>query len=264
MIFISHNHKDKVLIEPIAIKLASVYGQDKVFYDSWSIQPGEGLIDKMNKGLESCKHFFFFVSKNSLQSNMVALEWQNALLKATKGEIKLIPVKIDDCMMPAILLQTLYIDIFGQGLDVGIRQMVDLINGHNTFHPSQGFENIRANVKWNGETNCTIEFRAEFYLEPIARFLILHHNKQDEVSFECKSDGMCMTNNFEGIKLNDGRVFNAHSNGAPRGITPGFPYVIDVKAKEGLSFKFAGVMRAVNAQEYRFIPCMEINKPKNT
>lgn len=55
MVFISHNSKDKPIVEPIAIKLATVFGQDKVFYDSWSIQPGDGIIDKMNEGLSNCK-----------------------------------------------------------------------------------------------------------------------------------------------------------------------------------------------------------------
>lgn len=75
MIFISHTAKDKAIVEPIALRLAQVYGQNNVFYDSWSIQPGDGIIDKMNEGLTNCKFFFFFVSKNSLQSNMVKLEW---------------------------------------------------------------------------------------------------------------------------------------------------------------------------------------------
>lgn len=65
----------------------------------------------MNNGLSQCKFFFFFVSKNSLQSKMVSLEWQNAILKATRGEAKVIPVKIDDCLMPSILMQSLYIDV---------------------------------------------------------------------------------------------------------------------------------------------------------
>ena len=91
-IFISHNYNDKAIIEPIAVKLASLYGSENIFYDSWSIQPGEGIIDKMNEGLFECDFFFFFVSKNSLQSNMVKLEWQNALFKATKNTVKLIPV----------------------------------------------------------------------------------------------------------------------------------------------------------------------------
>jgi hypothetical protein len=134
MIFISHTWIDKPLIEPITIKLADIYGQDKVFYDSWSIQPGDGIIDKMNTGLSECKFFLFFVSKNSLNSNMVQLEWQNMLMQSSKNQnIKFIPIKIDDCILPIILLQTLYIDVFGKGLDYALRQMVDVINGNNTF-----------------------------------------------------------------------------------------------------------------------------------
>lgn len=68
MIFLSHNFKD-----------GDIFGQENVFYDSWSIQPGDGIIDKMNDGLTQCKLFFFFVSNNSLNSEMVKLEWQNAL-----------------------------------------------------------------------------------------------------------------------------------------------------------------------------------------
>ena len=73
-IFISHNYNDKQIIEPIAIKLGTIYGRENVFYDSWSIQPGDGIIDRMNSGLFECDFFFFFVSKNSLQSEMVKLE----------------------------------------------------------------------------------------------------------------------------------------------------------------------------------------------
>lgn len=68
MIFHSHNFKD-----------GDIFGQENVFYDSWSIQPGDGIIDQMNDGLTQCKLFFFFVSNNSLNSEMVKLEWQNAL-----------------------------------------------------------------------------------------------------------------------------------------------------------------------------------------
>jgi len=68
MIFLSHNFKDR-----------DIFGQENVFYDSWSIQPGDGIIDQMNDGLTQCKLFFFFVSNNSLNSEMVKLEWQNAL-----------------------------------------------------------------------------------------------------------------------------------------------------------------------------------------
>ena len=84
MIFISHNGKDKEVVAPFAHKLAEIFGIKNVFYDSWSIRPGDGIIDKMNEGLENCKFFFFFISKNSLESEMVKLEWQNAIIKKNK------------------------------------------------------------------------------------------------------------------------------------------------------------------------------------
>ena len=93
MIFLSHNHKDKVLVEQFALRLREIFGQENVFYDSWAIQPGDGIIDKMNAGLEACRLFLFFVSKNSLQSNMVKLEWQSAILKAANGQARLVPIK---------------------------------------------------------------------------------------------------------------------------------------------------------------------------
>ena len=102
-------------------------------YDSWSIQPGDGIIDKMEEGLTNCKFFFFFVSINSLQSDMVKMEWQNAIFKAAQNSIKFIPIRMDNCNMPFLLTQNLYIDLFANGLDVAIRQIVDVINGTNTY-----------------------------------------------------------------------------------------------------------------------------------
>lgn len=108
MIFISHNSKDKAVVEQIAIRLRDIFGQNNIFYDSWSIQPGDGIIDKMNEGLTQCKLFLFFVSKNSLGSNMVKLEWQNAIMKMTNGQTKIIPVRLDNC----ILCQLYYSNLF--------------------------------------------------------------------------------------------------------------------------------------------------------
>ena len=163
MIFLSLNYKDKSIVEPIAVTLSKVFGINSVFYDSWSMQPGEGIIDKMNEGLEKCEYFFFFVSKNSLASNMVKLEWQNALYKATQNKVKLIPVKLDDCLMPAILLQTLYIDIYGKGLDYGLRQIVDVVNNKNTFSQGeQTYENVRGYVTFiHPNKEISLEIRAE-------------------------------------------------------------------------------------------------------
>lgn len=254
MIFLSHNHKDKDIVEPIAINLANIFGKDKVFYDSWSIQPGDGIIDKMNAGLEESTYFFFFVSRNSLQSNMVRMEWQNALLKASSGKAKLIPVKIDECIMPTILLQTLYIDIYGAGMDIGVRQMIDLVNGSNTFKPEfVGFQNIRAYLNQDGQ-KVIVKIKAEKILEPISRYLILVENPKDEFTYKVTSDSMYNGGFNADIKLDNGVSCNAIMVSVERGTTPQFPVVVELEPNKGYQVKVLGVMRAVNSERFSSVP----------
>ena len=119
MIFLSHNWKDKQVIEQFDQSLIKVFGRENVFYDSWNIQPGDGIIGKMEEGMQSCKYFLFFVSANSLSSPMIKLEWQNALMRTAKNDtIKFIPIRIDKSDVPALLTQTVWIDLYGQGLEV--------------------------------------------------------------------------------------------------------------------------------------------------
>lgn len=256
MIFLSHTHKDKDLVSKVANVLSETFGQNNVFYDDWSIQPGDGIIKRMDEGLRNCKFFFFFVSKNSISSKMVELEWQNALFESTKGKIKLIPVKIDDCLMPQILLQTRYIDIFGQGLETGIRQIIDVIKGKSDTPEIQTYENIRGYIK-NEEKSMIIEFRAESYLEPQSRYLILVSNLKEDLQIECLSDSMFMQGFNENLKISNGLETNAYGVSIHRGTSPGFPFVIKISSKEGKEIKINGLMRAVNQNEYKIIPVIK-------
>jgi len=255
VIFISHTEKDKPIVEPIATRLASVFGAENVFYDSWSIQPGDGIIDKMSEGLESSRFFFFFVSSNSLQSKMVSLEWQNALLRASKGNMRFIPVKLDACMMPGILLQSLYIDIYGKGLEVGIRQMIDVINGNNTFRPqTQTFENIRGKITMKSDSNCLIEFYAEYYLEPISRYGIVTDNDLGDINIVCLSDTMRNMGKMEAQQFNNGEIHNVLFESVSRGTAPNFPYRIELSTRSGGPIKIVSLLRAINEQYYNPIP----------
>lgn len=254
MIFLSHNYKDKPVVEQVALRLMQLFGADQVFYDSWSIQPGDGIIDKMNKGLADCQLFLFFVSKNSLQSKMVELEWQNAVMKATQGKTKIIPVKLDDCMMPSVLLQTLYVDLFGQGLDIALTQIVDITSGRNTFKPGpQEFSNLRA-IAREEDGVLVVECRAEFYLEPISSFLFLVQNDENDLEFECLSSGMTYGGFNKNIKLDDGRVFNCQAVRIERPTTPGFPFIEKIKPKAGIGVKLAGVMHEKSQGRFNMIP----------
>jgi hypothetical protein len=260
MIFLSHNYKDKVLVEQIAIRLRDIFGQDKVFYDSWSIQPGDGIIDRMNQALVDCKLFLFFVSKNSLQSNMVKLEWQNAVMKAAKGDLKIIPVKVDGCLMPPILLQSLYVDLFGQGLEIAVRQIVDVTQGRNTFAPGpQQFSNLRAYIYPSG-TSTIVECRAEHYLEPISHYLYLVENIESELSFSLKSGMMCQTGFNTNIKLDGARICNAKYFAVEKATVPGFPFLIEITPREGVILKLVGVMHEKKMNEWSLIPVVR-NRP---
>ena len=124
MIFLSHNCNDKIIVRQIAEILSNAFGTENVFYDEWSIQPGDSIIGKMSEGLEKCKFFFFFISKHSINSKMVSLEWQTALRNINKG-IRFIPVILDnDVEIPLIIYVILYINFCNVVFDVAVRHMV--------------------------------------------------------------------------------------------------------------------------------------------
>lgn len=257
MIFLSHNYKDKPIVEPIANLLSEVFGRDSVFYDSWSIQPGDGIIEKMNEGLEKFKYFFFFISKNSLSSNMVKLEWQNALYKTINSGLKLIPVKLDDCLIPAILLQSIYIDIFGKGMDYGVRQIVDVVNNTNTYNNElQTYENLRGYVKEIIKNkHIILEVRAETYLEPISRYVILVKNLKNEIDINVPSEILMPTNGNFLTDINiDGKIYNGLYFYISRPTVPNYPIRFDIRKIADANLEFHGVLRSIGENKVRLIP----------
>jgi hypothetical protein len=241
-------------VEPIAIKLKEIFGQENIFYDQWSIQPGDGIIDKMNDSLSKSRFFFFFVSKKSLVSNMVKLEWQNALYKVTKSEIKLIPVKIDDCLLPEILLQTLYIDFYSQGSEVALRQMIDVITGRNTFmeRKFQEFHNLRAYLHTlpNG---VKIEIRAEYFMEPQSKFVVMIENPLNEL--ECTVEGFSLPIfKFENLTASGGLVGNVFVVSRPNPTSPGFPFVIKLVSNNNTSVNLLSILKAISPNNAKSIP----------
>ncbi len=182
-IFLSHNHNDKPLVEAVALKLAGIFGTDQVFYDSWSIQPGDGIIDKMSRGLEAPEFVFFFVSKNSLESGMVKLEWQNALYSASKGKTRIVPVRIDGSEMPAVLKQTLFIDMHTVGLEAATAQIVAVSQGAASFTPQhQGFSNLTYSRTDNPDGSISVVVTASHLMEPNPNFALVVGNAESEIS----------------------------------------------------------------------------------
>lgn len=187
-IFLSHNHQDKPLVEPVAVKLASIFGHEKVFYDSWSIHPGDGIIEKMNQGLDAPDFVFFFVSQASLASEMVKLEWQNALYEASRGKTKIVPIRIDGSDMPAVLRQTLFIDMYMNGLEAAIAQIVSVAQGDASFtRQHEGFSNLTYTATYLDDGAIEITVRASHLIEPNPNFAFPVMNAKDDISWFIKN-----------------------------------------------------------------------------
>lgn len=252
MIFLSHNWKDKVVVEQFAVALANAFGQDQVFYDSWSIQPGEGIIDKMNAGLGSADMFFFFVSANSLQSKMVDLEWQNGLMKASQGKMRLVPIKMDGSLIPPILMQSVYLDLFSNGLDITLRQVLDIARGNNVFvRQHENFSNLGFTHQ-AGADRVHIEIRALHFMEPRAHFLIMTDLPEESVRL-AHDLGMAIEGYNGGIELDDGRRVNALYFAKESSLLPGFPFTFDLINTKGGNPLFRGVMHQKSPSDWRSV-----------
>lgn len=209
----------------------------------------------MDEGLKSATHFFFFVSENSIKSNMVKLEWQNAIFKSSQGKCKVIPIRLDETSMPAILAQNLYIDMYSSGIETTIAQIVNVVQGNSTYNSaSNRFSNLTYSVTKEDSNKYHIKIFASHFLEPIPEFLIAVENKKDELKFNLPKEGSFYGGFNEGVRLNNGNLINAQLMRGGIPITPKHPLLISVEQKNGFDLKLIGIMHKTEEDKYEFIP----------
>ena len=256
MIFLSHNSKDKAVIEYIALRLQTEFGRDNVFYDSWSIQPGEGIIAKMNEGIENCDICYYFVSSNSLNSFMVNLEWQNVLMKVSKGKARLIPVRIDYCEMPAILTQCLYIDLYTIGIESATDMIIKTAKGINTFQPKfETTKNLVAHLSAPYGLNIDIKIEARYFPIQNTKFVFLSQASQGDVSYESKNliyREFGYKQNFRVLK-NPPISLNAFMLDFRYPIEPGHPLYAQFNSNNGKPFSIMFVYHEKKEGEFEMI-----------
>jgi hypothetical protein len=256
-IFLSHNHNDKPVVEAVALKLASIFGQDQVFYDSWSIQPGDGIIDKMNQGLEAPDFVFFFVSKNSLASGMVKLEWQNALYAATKGKTRIIPVRVDGTDMPAVLRQNLFIDMHTVGLEAAIAQIVGVAQGNASFTPQHlGFSNLTYTKAVSADGTIDVTIKASHLMEPNPNFALIVMNPEAEVGWGAPG-AVAFTGGFNAntVPLTNGMTANAIVIRPMNAVlTPGYSVRLQLTKKGAVPIHLIDVLHQKTEQDWAPVP----------
>ena len=212
-------------------------------------------MEQMNKGLTDPRFVFFFVSEASLKSKMVEMEWQNALMKATKGACKIIPVRVDGSPMPALLTQTLYIDMFSNGIEVATQHIIGVIQGTKGFEPAhEKFSNLTWSVEGEITNEVEISIRASHLMEPNPYFLVLLDNDNQQTKVKLTNGSPSVGGYNPGVVVS-GKEVNAWAI-APIGgaITPKHPLRITITSIDGTAIVLRGIMHKSGDEMYTIIP----------
>lgn len=188
MIFISHQHKDKEIVSPIAYALEQSFGEENVFYDDWSIKPGENIIERMSEGLEASSYFFFFITENSLRSQMVSLEWTSAL-KARSENMKFIPIRAGNVDVPYVISALNYLDMSTNGIEVTLQQIHGIINPEIAKHAKSvpTFNNISGYVYQENNNSFHYVIRAKRFFEPSGLIVACTTLTKEQAGFSADS-----------------------------------------------------------------------------
>jgi hypothetical protein len=102
IVFISYAHADDA---NWTTRLAADLERDgfTVFFDKWDIAPGDGLVRRLDEGLNSASSGLIVFGRSTAKSPWVYTEYSALVQRMMNGEAKLIPVLRDDVPLPPIL-----------------------------------------------------------------------------------------------------------------------------------------------------------------
>src|SRR4030042_5211919 len=138
-VFISYTSSDGAFADKLASDLSS-FGSD-VLYAKWEIKVGDSIVDKINVALSTHDHLVVVLSADSVKSEWVQRELNSSMMRQLKDKkIKIKPVLIQDCDIPALLSDIKYADFrvdYNEGFaslvdslqeDFGLEPYIELVN----------------------------------------------------------------------------------------------------------------------------------------
>ncbi|MCX5008167.1 toll/interleukin-1 receptor domain-containing protein [Streptomyces sp. NBC_00638] len=121
-IFMSHNHRDKTEVTPVAARLR-LLGVN-VWLDSWEIRPGDSIVGKVNEALGMVDTVAVFWSAHAAGSQWVNTEWETALTRRLSDRsVRVIPIKLDDTDLPVMLQPIMYVSMKDGDADRAVREL---------------------------------------------------------------------------------------------------------------------------------------------
>lgn len=134
--FISHASEDKKeFAEPLA-RLLREQGID-AWLDTWEIKFGDTLVAKIfEEGLADAGTCIYLMSKNSVNKPWVRAEFENAITQRINGQIRLIPVRLEECDAPNSVNSILWVDLEREGsIEVVADKIAKVLHGHSEKPP---------------------------------------------------------------------------------------------------------------------------------
>jgi TIR domain. len=121
-LFISHSSKDKLFARLLATDLAEA--GHIPWLDEWRIKVGESIPGSISRALQECDYVLVILSNNSNQSEWVQQEWYTKYWdEIAEGKVKVIPILIEDCIIPELLKTKKYAD-FREEYRIGLRELL--------------------------------------------------------------------------------------------------------------------------------------------
>lgn len=121
-VFLSHSSYDKPFVFRLAADLVS--SGISVWLDTWELELGDSLTDRIFSGIDSSTFLLVALSSNSINSAWVRRELDAALSKeALLGRKVILPLRIDDCQIPEAVADRLYAD-FAKGYRAALEALI--------------------------------------------------------------------------------------------------------------------------------------------
>ena len=133
-VFISHSSKDKPFVMKLAIDL--INSNFPIWIDSWEIELGDSLLDKIYKAIDDSFYLIIVLSNNSIQSDWVKKELNLALQKEEQiGRKFIIPILAEECAIPLKIEDRIYANFSNTYLD-GLEKLTKALEkwGINSSH----------------------------------------------------------------------------------------------------------------------------------
>jgi len=127
-IFLSHNSKDKAVVEQIG-KWLTNRGY-LVWLDKWSMTAGDSLIEKVGQGIESSDKLVVFLTEDSVESNWVKKEVATGLILEMAEEKGLgskfvIPALLKACKIPIMLRDKIYANFTDKPFETACQELLN-------------------------------------------------------------------------------------------------------------------------------------------